>query len=119
MVILNNHITNYRSSTIIFNKTLFFNKKLVKFTVAIAEMYPQIPWEQVTDPLGTMELSLGTTALKNKKLSSLYDMLVMYYISSTSPAACTARKKYNFLSITGTERLIKMKTLFKTKGHKE
>jgi hypothetical protein len=37
-------------------------------------MYPWIPWEHVADPLGTVEHSLGTTALENKKLSSLYDM---------------------------------------------
>ena len=55
-------------------------------------MYPWILWEQVADPLGTMEYSLGTADIENKKLSSLYGMqdVLHQYISSTSPAACAA-----------------------------
>jgi hypothetical protein len=54
-------------------------------------MYPRIPWEQVADPLGTMEQSLGTTALEKKSYDH-FMICKMCYISSTSPAACTARK---------------------------
>ena len=30
----------------------------------MTEMYPRIPWEQVVDPLGSVEHAFGTTALK-------------------------------------------------------
>jgi hypothetical protein len=38
-------------------------EKFVNVKVAITEMYPQIPWELVMDPLGT----LGTTGIDKWK----------------------------------------------------
>jgi hypothetical protein len=43
------------SSEIILNKTS-------NFKVTITEMYPQLPWELVADPLGSAEHTLGITA---------------------------------------------------------
>jgi len=43
------------SSEIILNKTS-------NFKVTITEMYPQLSWELVADPLGSAEHTLGTTA---------------------------------------------------------
>jgi hypothetical protein len=40
-----------------------FNKKIVNFKLAVKEMYPQILWELVVDPLGSAGQTLGTTAL--------------------------------------------------------
>ena len=41
----------------------------VKFSVAIIEMYPQIPWELDADPLGFAEHMLGTTVLNHTVLN--------------------------------------------------
>jgi len=60
----NTHITNERSSTNIFNKTLFLSlKRLVNFKAAITEMYPWIPWGLVKNPLGSAQHALGATGL--------------------------------------------------------
>ena len=39
--------------------TLFLIKKLINFKVAIAEMYPRIPWELFADLLGSVEHIMG------------------------------------------------------------
>jgi hypothetical protein len=47
---------------IIFYKTFFLKfKKKVNFKVAMTELYPQIIWELVADPLGSAEHTLGAT----------------------------------------------------------
>jgi len=69
-------------------------------------MYPRIPQELVAEPLGTMEHSLGTIVIENKKLSTLYDTQDVLHQYITSSMYC--KKKYNFLSVTDTERLMKM-----------
>jgi len=45
---------------IILTKHYSFNKK-TNFNIAITEKYPQIPWELIADPLGSMDHTLGTT----------------------------------------------------------
>jgi len=36
----------------------------VNSKLALAEMYPRIPWELVVDPSGSAKDTLGTTALR-------------------------------------------------------
>jgi hypothetical protein len=71
MVIQSIHITNKRSSAIIFDKTLFhYFIKQINFKTAIKARYPCIPWELVMDPLESAEHTLRTTALEHTALLS-------------------------------------------------
>ena len=63
--ILNKHIVNYRSYTIIFEKNIPVIKSEVNFKVAITEMYPRVPSELFVVPLGSKECTLGTTGLQD------------------------------------------------------
>jgi len=40
----------------------------IKFSVAITEMYPRIPWELDMDPLGSAEHTLRTTVFNGTVL---------------------------------------------------
>jgi hypothetical protein len=48
----------------LYEKLFLLFKKYLNFQVDITEMYPEIAWELVMDPLGFTEHTLGTTLLK-------------------------------------------------------